>query len=225
MTLRNYYHIYQIFEEYSKQYISFEYSPEYILDTNYELSKSNIDEILKNNGLLIKALYKQDENTIKSILCDNELPPIGNYSFAQLGEEDAITLDKDPKLMKKGLPLPVQARYVLTSWNALRKGNEEDINRLSELLKADAFKGSLYTQLTLMALSFNSKEFNKIAIDAYKTLTRNDTFYLYYKLLSYYFRLKPNKELKTICNSLSKNYKNNQIINQSDVGLILRNLQ
>jgi hypothetical protein len=225
MTLRNYYHIYQIFEDYSKQYISFEYTPEYVLDTNYKLSKNDIDEILKNNGLLIKALYKQDENSIKSILSDNELPPIGNYSFAQLGDEDALSLNKDPKLMKKGLPLPVQARYVLTAWNALRTGNEKEIIRLSKLLKANAFKGSLYTQLTLMALSFNSRDFNTIATDAYKTLTRDDTFYLYFKLLSYYFRLKSNKELKTVCNYLSKNYKNNQSINQSDIDLILRNLQ
>jgi hypothetical protein len=225
MTLRNYYHIYQIFEDYSKQYISFEYTPEYVLDTNYELSKNDIDVILNNNGLLIKALYKQDENTINSILSDNELPPIGNYTFAQLGEEDALELNKDPELMKKGLPLPVQARYVLTAWNALRTGNEKEIIRLSKLIKANAFKGSLYTQLTLMTLNFNYDDFNKLAIDAYKTLTRNDTFYLYYKLLSYYFRLRSNKELKIICNSLSKNYKNNQPINQSDIDLIFRNLQ
>jgi hypothetical protein len=225
MTLRNYFHIYQILEEYSKEYISFEYTPEFILDKTYPLSKLDIDNILKNNGLLTKALYEKDEKKINSILMETSLPPMGNYCFAQLGEEDSIALDKNPDLMMGGLPLPIQARYVLASWNALRIGNNEEIKRLSNLLKEKAFKGSLYTQITLMALSFDSSLFNAIAINAYNTLTRSDTYYLYYKILSYYFRLKGNKELKAVCNSLSKNYKNNNSVNKENEELILRSLK
>lgn len=223
MTFRNYFHIYQILEEYSKEYISFEYTPEFILDKTYPLSKSDINNILKNNGLLTKALYDKDEKTINNILL-NKLPPTGNYCFAQLGEEDAIALNKIPNLMMSGLPLPIQARYVLTSWNALRLGKDEEITKLSNLLKQEAFKGSLYTQITLMALRFNSDSFNDIAIKAYNTLTRDDTYCLYYKLLSYYFRLKDNRKLKVVCNSLSKNYINNTPINKENEELILRNL-
>ena len=232
MTFRNYYHIYQILEEYSKEYISFEYTPEFILDKTYPLSKLDIDNILKDNGLLIKALYDKDEKKINTILL-NTLPPTGNYYFAQLGEEDAIATNKDPNRMMSGLPLPIQARYVLTAWNAIRIGNIEEITKLTDLLKQEAFKGSLYTQITLMALSFNSDCFNDIAINTYSTLTRADAYCLYYKLLSYYFRIKDNKdnntesnkELKVACNSLSKNYKNNLPVNKDNEDLILRNLQ
>lgn len=225
MTFRNYYHIYQILEEYSKQYISFEYTPKFTLDSSYQLSKEDIDIILKNNGLLIKAFYKNDEKTINDILKDSQLPILGNYEYAQLGEEDAIALNKDPILMQKGLPLPVQARYVLVAWNALRTGDKEMISHLSNKLNKKAFKGSLYTAITLLAMSFDSDDFNKIATNAYYTLTRDDTFSLYYKLLAYYFRLNDKKELKTLCNSLSKNYTKGIQPNDDDVNLILRSLK
>lgn len=225
MTLRNYYHIYQILEEYSKNHISFEYTPEFNLEKNYPLSILEIDTVLKNNGLLIKALYNKDENEVHDILLNNQLPPVGNYLFAQLSKEDAILLQKSPDEMKCGLPLPIQARYVLASWNALRNGNSEEINKLSTVLKQEAFKGSLYTQITLMALSFDCDCFNKIAINTYKTLTKSETYFLYYKILSYYFRLTENKKLKEACISLSKSYKNNLPINKDNENLIFRNLR
>lgn len=225
MTVRNYFHIYQILEKYSKEFISFEYSPEFILIQNYPLSKKEINRILKNNGLLIKALYERDENQINEILSNPSTLPYNNYSYAQLSEQDALFQNKNPEVMKKGLPLPIQARYVLKAWNAIRKADINTMEELSTILNNKAFSGSLYTQITLMALNFNRATFNSIALETNNTLTTKESFYLYYKLLAYYYRIKNNKELKDICNSLAKNYINNLEINSENIEAIRRNLK
>ena len=68
MKNRESFRIYKILEDYSKEFISFEYSPEFKLPTNYHLLYDDINNILVENSKLIKSLYSRDEDVVSLIL-------------------------------------------------------------------------------------------------------------------------------------------------------------
>jgi hypothetical protein len=223
MKERNYFHIYQILEEYSKTYISFEDSPEYELNKDYAITNIEVGLILATNYSLINAMVAKRDYLVDKILKE-ELPPFEPYTFAQLSENDAKLLNKDPDEMKHGLPLPIQARYVLLSWNAMRTGNLKKIEELRSYLQQSAFDGSFYTQTTLMAMSFDEPNFKEIVLKTHATLTRNDTYSLFYSLLTYYYRVNGNMELKKDCIYMAQSYREDSAVNKELESKILSNI-
>lgn len=224
MTLRQYFNLYRIFEDYSKKYISFEYTPTFILPTSFCLTEKDIRALLDENGKLIKAMYNRDETTINSIL-NKPFPPFLEFKFAQISEEDAIYLKIDSKKVSQGLPLPIQARFVLKGWALLREQSSEDEKeKLINILKNDAFNNSFYPQITKMALSFEKEDFKRQAIKALNCSTRSDTFYLFYKVLGYYYRLKKDEVNQENCRIISTSYLNNDIIDEEKIDLLNKDL-
>lgn len=223
MKPRQYFHLFRILEDYAQDYISFEDSPRFILPKDYPLTEKEVRDVLFQNGMLIQAMYRRDENTILTLL-ENDLPPFDNYTYAQLSKDDAFHLGLDPAQMAHGTPLPVQARYVLLSWNALRTANEKEMNNLLLLLQSPAFTNSLYVALTKMVLSVGSSSFASDAVAVEKLLHRDDLYEVYYKLLSYVFRIEKKSELSTLCNTLAQFYQKHQQVSESVKAEIRKNL-
>ncbi|MGD1822779.1 MAG: hypothetical protein ACPKM0_08465 [Pleomorphochaeta sp.] len=189
MNIRQSFHIYKIIEDFSKQFISFDYSPEYRIFNGYYLSHKQVENILEENGELIKALYEKNETKIKEILNKDDIL-IDEFESAQT--EENIKNKKN-----KEAPLPIQARYVLKGFNYLRI-NEKQSNKdlLINQLNKRAFKESVFPQITKMALSFENTDFYNNAILALYSCSTKEQYMLFYKLLAYYFRINKNEEYK-----------------------------
>ncbi len=199
MRNRESFHIYKLFEEYSKKYLSFDYSPKFYLDKNYYLKLNDVKNILKDNARLIKAMYDGDEATIGEIVKKKDIL-VDNFEGAQI----------DGNQSKKKLnitPLPIQARYVLKGWNNLRIN---DLNRenLISIFSKKAFDKSPFPQLTKMGLAFEKEDFKDVALNTLECLITEDQYSLFYSLLAYYYRINQNTAIKDTCLTLSKLYEN-----------------
>lgn len=219
MTNRQSFHIYKILEDFSKEFISFDYTPKFQLIKNYYLSKNDINNILKENSKLIQALYNRDENIIYSILKKNDFD-IKDFTSAQTEENINIKNCKQT-------PLPIQARYVLKGYNYLRINEvKEKKDKLIETFNSRAFDNSVFPQITKMALSFENKSFFLSSSIALKTCSTKEQYMLFYKLLAYYFRLNNEINLNTVCLSISNSFANSsnnvdiESINKIDAILI-----
>ena len=215
MKPRQYFHLFRILEDYAKDYISFEDSPRFILPKDYPLTVKEVRDVLFQNGMLIQAMYRRDEDTILTLL-ENDLPPFDNYTYAQLSKDDALHIGLDPAQMAYGTPLPVQARYVLLSWNALRTANEKEMKDLLRLLQSPAFTNSLYVSLTKMVLSVGSSSFASAAVAVEKLLHRDDLYEVYYKLLSYVFRIEKKSDLSSLCTTIAQLYHTHQAVAENN---------
>lgn len=204
MNIREAFHIYKILEDYSKKYIAFDYTPKFRIPLNYYLSYQEINSILSENSTLIQALYNRDESEISNILkCEDIL--IDEFDSAQIDENTY----KDNKGIK-ATPLPIQARYVLKAWNLIRiNGSKNDKLKLIETFNKKAFNLSFFPQITKMCLAFEEDSFCQIAIEVFKIMKEKEQFFLYYKILAYYFRLKKIASLKDKAIEISYQYLNN----------------
>ncbi|MBK5202075.1 MAG: hypothetical protein JJE21_11185 [Spirochaetaceae bacterium] len=223
MQTREAVHLFRIFEDYSKQHIDFSISSAFTVPEDYYLSKKDINDILKENGNLIKAMYARDEGLINKIL-QKDLFNIDIFDQAQIGDDERLREIKTLKRNSYATPLPIQARYVLFAWNQLRVANLDEINTLITTLDNKAFLFSFYTKITQMALSIDSPSFNRIAKECYDTLDALPSFYLYFSLLSYHYRLIDNQEYRKICNNLSSDSKNNLSLDQVQIAIIRNDL-
>lgn len=204
MTSRQFYHIYKILEDYSKLYISFDYTPEFIIHKNYYLSYKDINNILKENQLLINALYEKNESLINEILNKEDII-IDDFNDAQIEKELKITIP----LLKK-TPLPIQARYVLKAWNMLRIfANQDNREKMIKIFNKKAFNNSFFPQITKMALAFDLPIFSTYALEAQDCAKSNEQLILFYSLISYYLRITDNSSLQEKAISLVKAYKEN----------------
>lgn len=211
MRNRESFHIYKLFEEYSKKYLSFDYSPKFYLPKNYYLKLNDVENILKENSILIKAMYDGDEATIKEIVTKEDII-VDDFQQAQI---DGNKSDKKLNIT----PLPIQARYVLKGWNALRIN---DINKdyLISIFNKKAFNKSPFPQLTKMGLAFEKEDFKKIALNTLDCLKTTDQYSLFYTLLAYYYRINKNSLIKEDCLTLSKLYENNLKIDENLINKI-----
>jgi len=210
MNNRQSFHIYKILEDFSKEYISFEYSPEFKVFKNYYLSHKEIKSILEENSKLISALYEKNETTINYILNKDDIK-IDEFTNAQIEENIK-------KKNNKEAPLPIQARYVLKAYNLLRiNASIEEKNNLIKHLEKNAFKDSVFPQITKMALSFETNCFFKNSKIAQQCCSTKEQYMLFYKLLAYYFRINNNDDYKEICLSISKSFLSN---NELDMDLL-----
>lgn len=204
-------HLFRMFEDYSKQYIDFSITSDFILPKNYYLNKKDIYDILKENSVLIKAIYNRDEGLINKIL-QKDLFNIDIFDQAQIGDDENSRVIKNNKKNSYATPLPLQARYVLFAWNQLRVANLEEINSLITTFNKKAFYSSFYIKITQMALSMETSNFPEIANQCFNTLESLPTYALYFSILSYHYRLENNNELRKICNNISSDCKNNHMM-------------
>ncbi len=215
MTSRQFYHIYKILEEYSKLFISFDYTPEFTIHKNYYLSYNDINKILKENQLLINALYDKNETTIKQILKKEDII-IDEFNDAQIESESK----KKSTLLKK-TPLPIQARYVLKAWNMIRLfENQEKRKSMINTFNKKAFNNSFFPQITKMALAFDLPIFSKYAVEAQNCAKSNEQLILFYSLITYYFRINKKQELQEKAILLEKAYKENNLRLQEEKNII-----
>ncbi|NCD05500.1 MAG: hypothetical protein EOL97_05225 [Spirochaetia bacterium] len=206
MTSRQFYHIYKILEDYSKLFISFDYTPEFIIHKNYYLSYNDINNILKENQLLINALYNKNETEINQILKKEDII-IDEFNDAQIENESKKTFP----LLKK-TPLPIQARYVLKAWNMIRLfENQEKRKSMINTFNKKAFNNSFFPQITKMALAFDLPIFSKYALESQNCAKSNEQLILFYSLITYYFRINKNQELQEKAILLEKAYKENNL--------------
>ena len=204
MNIRESFHLYKILEDYSKKYIAFDYTPKFKIPKNYYLSYNDINNILRENAKLIEDLYKRDESSISKII---------NCEDINIDEFDAAQIDETPYIDNKKLkatPLPIQARYVLKAWNLIRiNAKKEDKLKMIKIFDKKAFNLSFFPQITKMCLSFEENSFYQVAIEVFNLMKEKNQFYLYYKILSYYFRLNKIDNLKEKAMTLSSSYLNN----------------
>lgn len=221
MTIRQYFHLFRVFEDYSKSYLSFSITPPFSLPENYSLTEKEVRNILSENDRLINALYNRNEILISEIL-SNHLPPYKVFNYPQISEEDAKFMNKNYENVKKGTPLPIQARYVLCAWNSLRSANMNKIKELKLIFENEAFEGSFYPQVTKAALSFESEDFIHNIHKALECASRDDNLYLIVKLLSYYYRINNEKELQNLCDNLLTIFRENNYIDNSLLEKIIK---
>ncbi len=204
MQRREAVHLFRMFEDFSKEFIDFSITSKFKLPNNFYLSQKDVYDILEENSLLIKAMYNRDEGLISKIL-EKELFDVDIFDRAQIADNSEDSDNLDPEINET--PLPLQARYVLYAWNQLRIANLNEIDNLIDVFDKSAFSSSFYTNITQMALSVGNPRFNEIALKCYDCLTSWVDYYFYYSLLSYSYRLKKNKELRILCNTISSNYR------------------
>ncbi len=214
MTNRQSFHIYKIIEDFSKSFISFEYSPKFTVFKGYYLSKKQIEKILEDNGKFIKALYDNDDTFIKNILNEEDII-IDEFDSAQ-------TEENINKKNIKEAPLPLQARYVLKGYYYLKTNANNSIkNELINTLNKKAFNNSVFPQIIKMALDFENPSFYLNAQKAIESCSTKEQYMLYYKILAYYFRLNKVDNYKEIAIKASNCFENDEdfdleIINKID---------
>ena len=197
MTNRQSFHIYKIIEDFSKNFISFDYSPKFRLFKGYYLSKKQVEKILEENGKFIKALYDNDDSFIKNILNQEEIN-IDEFDSAQTEENINNKNNKEA-------PLPIQARYVLKGYYYLKTNANITLKKeLINTLNKKAFNNSIFPQIIKLALDFENPTFYFNATLALECCTTKEQYMLYYKLLAYYFRLNNLDEYKELCITASK---------------------
>ncbi|MGD1819004.1 MAG: hypothetical protein ACPKOI_03885 [Pleomorphochaeta sp.] len=202
------FHLYKIFEDYSKEFLSFNYSPEYKLYKSYYLRKRDVENILEENSLFINALYEKDENTIKSITSKKEIE-INEFLIGQNEKTNHENIERVT-------PLPLQARFVLIGWNYLRINiDEENRNNFILTLDKKAFNTSFFPQVTKMALAFDNKYFYNYCLDTLECTYQINQYYLFFKILAYYFRINKIDEYKNYCLDLMNSYKNKSAIDDA----------